>query len=278
MLGTLLLWFGWYGFNAGSAVDIFSADKSLNLPVISASVVNSTLAGSMGGITALFVNLLLEERLTGDPLYKLSGAMNGCLTGLVAVTGSCGLLEPWVAIIIGTIAGLLYLLASHLLMKFCIDDAVDAIPVHLAGGIWGVIATGLFACPSQLKFWYGVSDESLVKHVGWFYSFSRGSGDFSLLACQLAGLAFILAWTTAIMLPFFFVLNYMGLFRSNALEEIVGLDVSYHGFTPRKLDRGEVSSGMLKDYRAKTGKKMHNLGIDFINEEADNEGLDRFAD
>ena len=51
---------------------------------------------------------------------------------------------------------------------------------------------------------------------------------------------------------------------------------SYHGFTPRKLDRGEVSSGMLQDYRAKTGRKMYNL--DFFNEEADNEGLDRFAD
>jgi len=278
MLGTFLLWFGWYGFNAGSAVDVFSADLSLNIPVVASTLVNSTLAGSMGGICSLFLNFVVEERLTGEPLWKLSGAMNGCLAGLVAITGSCALVEPWAAIIIGSVAGVLYYLSSLLLVKACIDDAVDAIPVHLVGGAWGVIATGLFACPTHLKFWYRLSDRSLVEHPGWFYSWARGSGDFSLMACQLAGLAFILCWVTVIMAPFFFILNYMGLFRSNALEEIVGLDVSYHGYTPGALD-GEVSNGQLQDYSTLSGSRRFTpvLSLD-VNEENDNIGVDRFGD
>jgi len=276
MLGTFLLWFGWYGFNAGSSVDFFSVDQSLNIPVIALTFVNSTLAGSMGGIVSLFINLIVEENRTGEPLWKLSGAMNGCLAGIVAITGSCALVEPWAAMIIGSIAGALYYLCSHLLVKYCIDDAVDAIPVHLAGGIWGVIATGLFCCPTNLKYWYKLSDESLVAHPGLFYSWARGSGDFSLMACQLAGLAFILCWTTTIMTPFFFMLSYMGLFRSNALEEIVGLDVSYHGYTPRSL-AGEVTNGQLREYSAASGSRRfkYDLGLD-VNEETDKEGIDRF--
>jgi len=277
MLGTMILWFGWYGFNAGSTVDIFSPDRSLNLPIISVAVVNSTLSGSVAGIVALFINLIIQERLTGEPIFKLSASMNGSLAGLVAITGSCGLVEPWAALLIGLVAGVLYLLASNLLVKFCIDDAVDAIPVHLVGGAWGVIATGLFASPRQLKFWYGLSGENdLVQHVGWFYSWGRGSSDFSLMACQIIGLIFILAWVTVTMLPFFFSLNYMGLFRSDALEEIVGLDVSYHGYAPRSLGDQEVSAERVSEYLARSGRRYkYNLDL---NPEEDNEGVDRFGD
>ena len=71
---------------------------------------------------------------------------------------------------------------------------------------------------------YGTSE-----NVGWFYEWGRGSGNFNLMGCQLIGALFILAWVTAIMLPFFVILNYLGWFRADALEEIVGLDISYHG-------------------------------------------------
>ena len=79
MLGAFLLWFGWFGFNAGSAIDV---DSDLSLPVIAAAVTNSTLAGSAAAITSLFLNLIIQERLTGEPKYRLSSAMNGALTGL----------------------------------------------------------------------------------------------------------------------------------------------------------------------------------------------------
>jgi len=270
MLGTFILWFGWYGFNAGSAVDI-NSDK-LKLPLIASAVVNSTLAGSAAGIVALFTHLFIQERMTGEPMYKLSAAMNGCLTGLVAITGGCGVVEPWAAIVIGIVAGLVFLFASHLLDRYCIDDAVDAIPVHLAGGAWGVIATGLFASPGGLKHWYGYSDESLVDHVGLFYSWGRSSGDFALMGCQIIGLVCILSWVTLIMFPFFVLLNYMGIFRADALEEVVGLDVSYHGYMPKSYG-DEISPEHLSAYAKKTGSSRF---YDLDGGEEDNEGVDRF--
>jgi len=99
---------------------------------------------------------------------------------------------------------------------------VDAIPVHLPGGAWGVLSTGLFASSGRVMNAYGHS-----KHIGWFYSYER-SADATLLACQVIEMLFIVGWVAIIMMPFFVILNYMGYFRSDPLEEVVGLDMSYH--------------------------------------------------
>jgi Amt family ammonium transporter len=264
MLGSLILWFGWYGFNAGSALKV-GAD--LNAIVIAKAVANTALAGGSSGVTALLVNLFVTERKTGEPVYKLSAAMNGCLTGLAAITGSCGIIEPWAALLIGMVAGLLYLATSNMLEKACIDDAVDAIPVHLAGGSWGVIATGLLVSPQGLRELYGAS----MEHVGWFYSWGRGSADFKLMACQIVGLLCILFWTFSVMTPFFVFLNYMGMLRSDSLEEIVGLDISYHGYTPQTND-ADVSNEDLQEYYRKN-KRYEKIVLD---EENDVDNVDRF--
>jgi len=84
MLGTFILWFGWFGFNAGSAID---SEGVYDPVVVTVSVVNSTLSGSMAGVVALFTNLIITERRTGEPHYNLNFAMNGCLGGLAAITG-----------------------------------------------------------------------------------------------------------------------------------------------------------------------------------------------
>lgn len=102
------------------------------------------------------------------------------------------------------------------------DDAVDAIPVHLPGGVWGVIAVGLFASSGRVKDAFGHD-----KHIGWFYSYGR-SADATLLACQVIEILFIIGWVSIIMTPFFVILNYAGYFRSDPMDEVVGLDVSYH--------------------------------------------------
>lgn len=127
--------------------------------------------------------------------------------------------------LIGAIAGLLYIGGSNLLNRLRLDDAVDAIPVHMVNGMWGLLAVGFFACPRYLKMTFATE----VKHVGWFYSLSRGSADARLLAAQTVGILFILSWCLAIMMPFFVWLDWKGWFRSDPLEEIVGLDTSYHG-------------------------------------------------
>ena len=113
----------------------------------------------------------------------------------------------------------MYLLSAQLLVHKMIDDAVDAIPVHLAGGMWGVIAVGLFANPTLLRAAYG----SELEHTGWFYNLS----DASLLGSQFLEVFFIVGWVTITMLPVFGCLNYLGWFRVNALEEFVGLDTTY---------------------------------------------------
>eukprot|EP00563_Minutocellus_polymorphus_P013536 CAMPEP_0181070008 /NCGR_PEP_ID=MMETSP1070-20121207/27257_1 /TAXON_ID=265543 /ORGANISM="Minutocellus polymorphus, Strain NH13" /LENGTH=532 /DNA_ID=CAMNT_0023150865 /DNA_START=158 /DNA_END=1756 /DNA_ORIENTATION=+ len=228
VLGSFILWFGWYGFNVGSTGKITTAAASETAALAG---VNTTLAAASAGVAALFANLIHVERKTGEATFNLNFAMNGCLGGLVCITAGCALMEPWAAIIVGFIAGLLYLWFSNILVKKCIDDAVDAIPVHMINGFWGLIATGLFAAPRHMERVYGTSE-----HVGWFYEWGRGRGNFNLMGCQLIGALFILAWVTAIMLPFFIVLNYLGWFRADALEEIVGLDISYHGGSYQSAD------------------------------------------
>jgi Amt family ammonium transporter len=90
--------------------------------------------------------------------------------------------------------------------------------------MWGLIAVGLLGSPERIQNVHGRST-----HVGWFYSWSRGSGDATLLGAQLVGILFIVGWVVGIMLPFFVWLDWKGWFRSDPLEEIVGLDTSYHG-------------------------------------------------
>jgi ammonium transporter, Amt family len=88
MLGTIILWFGWYGFNAGSALTYYNSPNASKL--LSLSAVNTTLSGGMAGLTALFVNLFWLERTLGEPIFDLVVAMNGALAGLVAITAGCG--------------------------------------------------------------------------------------------------------------------------------------------------------------------------------------------
>lgn len=146
------------------------------------------------------------------------------LTILPQITAGCATVEPWAALVIGMIAGILYIAGSDALIKLRLDDAVDAIPVHGVNGIWGLISVGLFTHPERLLQSYGTE-----AHPGFFYSLSSGGVDARLLACQLVGVLFIFGWAFVTMLPFFLWLNFMGWFRSESVQELVGLDIAYHG-------------------------------------------------
>jgi len=222
MLGTFVLWFGWYGFNPGSALTLTTTLNTGDIAALAA--VNTTLSAAAAGVTALFVNLFIEERTTGEAKFDLIMLMNGCLGGLVSITSPCATVEPWAAVTIGIIAGMVFLSMSSLLIKIRLDDAVDAIPVHMCCGIWGIISTGLFSNPNRVLAAYGTDE-----HGGWFYELARGSFNANLLGCQLCAVAFIVGWVFFLMFPFFIWLNYMGWFRADSLEELVGLDISYHG-------------------------------------------------
>lgn len=101
---------------------------------------------------------------TGVHTYDLGATMNGCLTGLVGITAPAATVEPWAAVVIGMCSGWIYLLGSYLCIRFKFDDAVDAVPVHLGGGAWGVLSTGLFTSPQRVLAYLGKDT-----YVGWFY-------------------------------------------------------------------------------------------------------------
>lgn len=221
VLGTFILWFGWYGFNAGSTLGI-SDENSGHVAALAA--VNTTMSGAFAAVSSMFLDCILNFRKHGEVEYDLTMAMNGGLAGLVGVTGACAVVAPWAACVIGFVSGCVYCLGSSLLIKLRIDDAVDGIPVHLFAGIWGCIATGLFAEPTRTQIAYG--DD--VIHFGWFYSWGRGSGDANLLLAEICGILFIVAWTVGVMGPFFLLLDFAGMFRADPLEELAGLDESRH--------------------------------------------------
>jgi ammonium transporter, Amt family len=127
-------------------------------------------------------------------------------------------------VVIGIFAGLFYVTASKVLLRFKFDDAVDAVPVHMIGGMWGMISTGLFTSPELLSAAYPGGGS----HAGWFYEWSEGSGDFTLLGCQLLSVMYTFGWTFTIMGAFYSFINYMGWYRCDPLEEMAGMDLSRH--------------------------------------------------
>ena len=121
-----------YGFNCGSAL-LLGVEETGKVAALAA--VNTSLAGAAGCFSSLFTHLFLQERRTGEIKFDLGRAMNGALSALVAITAPCGTVENWASLVIGGVAGLIYLCSSSALVHFRLDDAVDAIPVHLANGM-----------------------------------------------------------------------------------------------------------------------------------------------
>jgi len=214
VLGTFILWTGWYGFNPGSALMIYAPGTH---NVVGLCAITTTLSAAAGGFSALGFEFCTNLLLTGEMEYDVTMAMNGILGGLVGITAGCAVVTPGSAIIIGLIAGVVYVSASKLLILLKLDDAVDAIPVHCFCGMWGVIAVGLFAEPDRVSNAYGYDASGI------FYG-----GSAKLLLCQILLILFVIAWTFLIMAPLFYILNKVGLFRVDAVEEEIGLDFSHH--------------------------------------------------
>jgi len=241
MLGTFALWFGWYGFNPGSTFGVSTSDLG---EVAALVAVNTTLAACAGALSAMFTSTWLSYRSTGLHTYDLAYTMNGLLTGLVAITAGCAAVECWAAVVIGIVSGWVYLAGSKLLIKLRIDDAVDAIPVHMLGGVWGLVSTGLFSAPDLMERAYGQSE-----HVGWFYEWNRGSGNFTLLGIQLIAILFIFGWTTLFMYPFFYMLDFFASFRVDPLEEEAGMDISRHRGPGYHVDASAQESSAAENLR-----------------------------
>ena len=213
-LGTLVLWFGWYGFNCGSAGALIGKSD-----VISRVAMSTTLGGAAGGIAALCYAIFING------VWDVTMTMNGILAGLVSITSGCAFFEPWAAVVAGGIGGVIFPAASSLLTRIRIDDPLEAGAMHGGCGMWGLFATGLLA---QTKAVNAVNEDPVtgiapLRPGGGFYA--RGE----LLAAQIVGIVTIAGWVCANMLMCFSLLRFFRLLRIPADEEHAGMDESYHG-------------------------------------------------
>ncbi|MCF8887567.1 ammonium transporter [Priestia megaterium] len=200
LLGGMLIWFGWFGFNVGSSLTINS--------VAMTAFINTNTAAATGIIGWLVVEWIINKKPT------LLGAVSGAIAGLVAITPACGFVTPFASIIIGFIGGAVCFWGIFSLKKkIGYDDALDAFGLHGIGGTWGGIATGLFATTS-------VNDAGAN---GLFY------GDPSLLWKQLVA---IVATYLFVGIATFIIVKVVGLIvslRATQEEETLGLDITLHG-------------------------------------------------
>ena len=217
-LGTIILWFGWYGFNTGSTLGIVWVEQADGAGVAEAGLVmlNTTLCPAVAGITAMLVTACVDKSNDGMFTLKLGPVLNGILAGLVSITSGCGDIPPGWTCLVGLIGGLVYVGASKMQEALMIDDVVDAGPVHFWCGMWGVIAIALFADDKE----YGLAGPGL------FY----GGGDF--LGANIFLIVMILVWVGLTMALVFFVLRAAGMARVSEEVEIAGLDASKHGVKP----------------------------------------------
>lgn len=220
VLGTIILFFGWFGFNPGSSLGIHlnladgASFPAINLVAIAA--VNTLLAGSAGGISAMTYMWLFSPAKKPDP----GMSVNGILAGLVAITAPCAFVDNWAAVIIGLVAGVLVCLATVWLERARIDDPVGAVPVHFVNGMWGVLAVGLFAKgTADTAGWNGVASAPL----GLFYGGTTQIFAQALEAIAATVVGFGLSYVL------FSVLKRIGLMRSRAEDEIAGLDIPEMG-------------------------------------------------
>ncbi len=209
-LGVFILWLGWYGFNGAAAT---------SMAQLGSIFVTTTIAPAIATVVCMIFTWIKY----GKP--DVSMCLNASLAGLVAITAPCDVTDAFGAIVIGAVAGLLVVFGVWLLdYKLHIDDPVGAVAVHMMNGIWGTIATGLFATNTAPG--YSVADGAGNELTGLFYG-----GGFRLLGLQLLGFVSVAAWTVVTMTVVFLAIKAIFGLRVSEEEEIVGLDAKEHGLT-----------------------------------------------
>ena len=228
-LGVFILWFGWYGFNGAACT---STDQ------LASVFLTTTIAPSIATVVCMVFTWVKY----GKP--DVSMCLNASLAGLVAITAPCDVTDAFGAVVIGAVAGLLVVFGVWLLdFKLHIDDPVGAVAVHMMNGIWGTIATGLFATTTA------PGNDSVV---GLFYG-----GGFHQLGLQLLGFASVAAWTAVTMIIVFAIIKAIFGLRVSEEEEIEGLDSTEHGLASAYSGFSivDMSSAMMSE------NENTNLGV-----------------
>ena len=203
VIGLFVLWLGWFGFNPGSTMSFQNPEDVMHI----------LMTTNTSAIAAVLTSTVTARIFIGKP--DLGMTINGCLAGLVAITGGCAYISIEVSLLIGAIAGVLVVFAVMFFDRIKIDDPVGATSVHLGCGVFGTICVGLFAKE-------GVT--SLSTENGLFYG-----GGFGLLGKQLLGIVAVGAFVFVSSSIVWLVLKKTVGIRVSAEEEIAGLDIGEHG-------------------------------------------------
>jgi len=217
LLGAGLLWFGWFGFNAGSAL-------SANTLSAYAFINTNTATG------AALIGWILTEKIRDGHSTTL-GAASGAVAGLVAITPACGFVSPMGSIIIGVLAGVVCCLATGLKTFFKFDDALDVVGVHLVGGILGALLIGFFGT-------------SMVNGAnGLFYS-----GGFALLGRQTLAVIAVVAYSFVVTYALALIIEKTVGLRVSEEDEAAGLDLSQHAETAYESSSFSDGSRFLSNF------------------------------
>ena len=206
LLGSGLLWFGWFGFNAGSAL---AANGIAGLVLMNTQV----------AAAASVLGWLLVERVRNGHATSL-GAASGAISGLVAITPACAFVAPWAAVVIGLFAGIFCSLAVSLKFRFGFDDSLDVVGVHLVAGVWGSLAIGLF----------GAQAVNSIGLNGLLYG-----GGTKLLIMQAWGVGLVAAYSFVVTLIIAFAIEKTIGFRIKPDKEIEGIDLNEHAESAYEL-------------------------------------------
>lgn len=217
--GVFVLWFGWFGFNAGSTLNAGDG-------MLSTIALNTMLAAAAGGAASMLFTMFKFGKT--DP----SMVMNGALSGLVAITAGCAYVNQWQSVLIGAVAGLIVIGATLFIDRLKIDDPVGAVAVHGFNGAFGTIAVGLFDAQGGLF----------------------TGGGTSLLGTQALGVLVILVWGFAGGIAIAYIAKATVGLRASTEEEEEGLDMAYHGIPAyNELDRFSETAKAMYDFEATTG-------------------------
>jgi Amt family ammonium transporter len=221
ILGAGLLWFGWFGFNAGSALGA-SGQAAL------------AFTNTMVATAAALIGWLIVDRIREGHPTSL-GAASGAVAGLVAITPACAFVAPWAAVVIGLLAGIICAYAVSLKFRFGLDDSLDVVGVHLVSGIFGCLAIGFFGT----TFTTGSGDSAFTWGAkGLFYG-----GGWNLLGVQAVGAFSVLAYSFVVTLIIALLLKkFIGL-RVDPDVEVGGVDLDQHLETA--YDFSSTSGGAL---------------------------------
>jgi Amt family ammonium transporter len=207
VLGTLILWFGWFGFNPGSTLSVnyggwgYFAYVAITTNIAAAS-------GAIGGIATAWIVLKKPD---------ISMMLNGVLAALVAITAASGFVAPWAAIVIGLVSGTIAVTGVIWVEGRGIDDPIGAVAVHGMSGVWGTLATGLFAVPL------------LAKNLGTGTGGLVYTGSFHQLGIQALGVCVVGVWTFSASFAVLWAFKKLWGIRVEEDVETAGLDVSEHG-------------------------------------------------